>query len=80
MIKLLKHIVEKLVDKVEEVRINELAGDATIVLEVKVSKCDVGKVIGKSGRTAEAIRTVINCAAAKENKRYILQIVDGEEL
>lgn len=80
MVKLLKHMIEMLVDKVDAVQIKELKGDATIVLEVKVAKSDVGKVIGKQGRTAEAIRTVVNCAAAKENKRYILQIIDGEEL
>ena len=80
MVKLLKHMIEMLVDKVDQVEINEITGDAVIVLEVKVAKSDVGKVIGKSGRTAEAIRTVVNCAAAKENKRYILQIIDGSDL
>jgi len=80
MVNLLKHMIEMLVDNVDEVAIKELTGDATIVLEVKVAKADVGKVIGSQGRTAEAIRTIMNCAAAKEKKRYILQIIDGSEL
>ena len=80
MLELLKHIVTELVDDVDAVSIKEIAGDAVMVLEVKVARQDVGKVIGKKGATAEAIRTIVNCAAAKQQKRYILQIVDGSEL
>ena len=80
MKKLLEHIITMLVDNTEAVSIKEVIGDAVTVLEVKVAKEDVGKVIGKKGATAESIRTIVNCAAAKTQKRYILQIIDGSEL
>jgi predicted RNA-binding protein YlqC (UPF0109 family) len=80
MVELLKHVISMLVDEVDAVRISEIKGDAVLVLEVKVDKKDVGKVIGKQGKTADALRTIVSCAAAKMNKRYILQIVDGSEL
>lgn len=75
-----KIIIENLVDDIDAVSIKEMSGDSVNVIEVKVAKSDVGKVIGKSGKNAEAIRTIINCAAAKAQKRYVLQIVDGAEL
>ena len=80
MEKLLNHIISMLVDDIESVSITEIKGDAVFVLEVKVHRKDVGKVIGKHGKTADALRTIVNCAAAKMNKRYILQIIDGAEL
>ena len=69
-------IVRSLVDKVDQVEIQEILGTQANVIELKVAKEDIGKVIGRSGRTAEAIRTLVNCGAAKLNKRYILHIVD----
>jgi predicted RNA-binding protein YlqC (UPF0109 family) len=80
MVELLKHVISMLVDETEAVKISEIKGDAVLVLEIKVDKKDVGKVIGKQGKTADALRTIVSCAAAKMNKRYILQIVDGSEL
>ena len=80
MVKLLRHMVEMLVDDVEGIEIKEIEGDAITVLEVKVKKEDVGKVIGRNGKTADSLRTIITCAAAKMNRRYILQIIDGSEL
>ena len=76
MVELVKHVVSMLVDRVDEVDINEMKGDSVQVIEIKVAKEDVGKVIGKAGKTADAIRTIVNCAAAKAQKRYILQIID----
>lgn len=69
-------IVRSLVDDVEKIEIKEIPGAQTNVIELKVAKEDIGKVIGRSGRTAEAIRTLVNCGTAKQNKRYMLHIVD----
>lgn len=73
---LIGYIAKSLVDHVDRVEINEISGTQTNVIELKVAKEDVGKIIGKSGRTADAIRTILNCCAAKLNKRYILHIID----
>lgn len=73
---LINFVAKTLVDQTDRVEINEIAGSQTNVIELKVAKEDVGKVIGRNGRTADAIRTILNCGAAKLNKRYILHIVD----
>ena len=72
----IEFVAKTLVDKPEQVKINEISGTQTNVLELKVAKEDIGKIIGKSGRTADAIRTILNCGAAKQNKRFILHIID----
>jgi len=64
------------VDKPEEVGVTELEGEQAVVLELKVAKEDLGKVIGKHGHTAQALRTLLNAAGIKVRKRYILQIVE----
>ncbi len=76
MKELIEYVARSLVDDVDKVEIKEISGEQTNVLELKVAKEDVGKIIGKSGRTADAIRTILNCGAAKLNKRYILHIID----
>jgi len=76
MKELIDYIAKSLVDNCDRVEINEIAGTQTNVIELKVAKEDVGKVIGRNGRTADAIRTILNCGAAKLNKRYILHIID----
>lgn len=76
MKELVEFVARALVDDVGRIEVSELAGNQTYVIELKVAKEDVGKVIGRQGRTADAIRTILNCAAAKLNKRYILQIID----
>ena len=76
MKELVAHIAEALVDENNKININEIEGNQTNIIELKVAKEDIGKVIGRQGRTADAIRTILNCAAAKINKRYILQIID----
>ena len=73
---LITEIVKALVDQPEEVSVTEIGGTHTIVLEVSVAKTDMGKVIGKRGRTAQAIRTILSAAAGKSRKSYILEIVE----
>lgn len=76
MKKLVEEIVKLLVDKPNEVNVNEIAGEQAVVLELSVSKEDLGKVIGKRGHTAQAIRTILNAAGMKAKKRYLLQIIE----
>jgi predicted RNA-binding protein YlqC (UPF0109 family) len=75
MKELLETIARSLVDYPDEVSVNELEGENAIILELKVSKEDMGKVIGKQGRIAKAIRTVVKAAAIKENVRVVVEIV-----
>lgn len=76
MKELVKFIAEALVDKPNQVEVNEVEGERTSVLELKVAKEDLGKIIGKQGRTARAIRTILAAASAKINKRVVLEIVE----
>jgi predicted RNA-binding protein YlqC (UPF0109 family) len=76
MKELIKYIAEALVDNPEQVSVEEVEGNQTSVLELKVSKEDLGKVIGKQGRTARAMRTILSAASAKEKKRTVLEIVE----
>ena len=69
-------IAKALVDKPDEVEVTEVKGDKTIVLELRVAKDDLGKVIGKGGKTAHAIRTILNATATKLKQRAVLEIVE----
>lgn len=73
---LLELIVKQLVDNPDDVAVNEIAGEQTSVFELRVNKSDLGKVIGKQGRTARAIRTLLSAAAVKDSKRVMLEIID----
>ncbi len=73
---LVEYIVKSLVDSPDQVEINEIEGEKSTILELKVVKDDIGKVIGKHGRIARAIRTVINASATKTGKRVVLEILD----
>jgi predicted RNA-binding protein YlqC (UPF0109 family) len=73
---LISEIVQALVDQPEEVAVNEIGGSHTTVLEVSVAKTDMGKVIGKKGRTAQAIRTVLGAVSGKSRRRYRLEIIE----
>lgn len=73
---LIKYIAEALVDYPEQVSVNEVVGNQTSVLELKVAKEDLGKIIGKQGRTARAIRTILSAASAKIKKRTVLEIIE----
>jgi predicted RNA-binding protein YlqC (UPF0109 family) len=69
-------MAKSLVDKPEEVEVNEVVGEQTTVVELKVAKEDLGKVIGKQGRTARSMRTILNAASTKLHKRSVLEIVE----
>ena len=73
---LILRISKALVDYPEQVSVKSIDGDNTCVLELKVAKVDIGKVIGKQGRTAHSIRTILNAAAAKTKKRVVLEIIE----
>ena len=73
---LITEIVQALVDKPDQVSVSEIVGEHTNVLEVSVAKGDMGKIIGKQGRNARAIRTILSGASGKAGKRYILEIVE----
>lgn len=73
---LVEYIARSLVDRPEEVQVNEIEGEQTSVLELKVAKDDLGKVIGKQGRTARAMRTILGAASLRANKRTVLEILE----
>lgn len=75
MKELVEIIAKSLVDNPEAVEVKEVAGEQSIILELKVAAEDMGKVIGKQGRIAKAIRTVVKAAAIKENKRVVVEII-----
>jgi uncharacterized protein len=75
MKELLETIARALVDYPDEIQVNEVEGDKSLILELKVAKEDMGKVIGKQGRIAKAIRTVVKAAAIKDDKRVIVEII-----
>lgn len=72
---LVEVIAKALVDNPDEVEVNEIEGTQSIIIELKVAEEDMGKVIGKQGRIAKAIRTVVKAAAIKENKRVVVEII-----
>ncbi|MBI4643504.1 MAG: KH domain-containing protein [Deltaproteobacteria bacterium] len=73
---LVKFIAQALVDQPDQVQVNEIEGEQTSVIELKVAKEDLGKVIGKQGRTARAIRTILSAASTKIRKRSVLAILE----
>jgi len=76
MKELIEYIAKALVDKPEEVSVTELEGEQTSVIELRVAKEDLGKVIGKQGRTARAMRTILGAASMKMKKRSVLEILE----
>lgn len=73
---LINYVSKALVDMPEKVEVNEVIGEQTTVIELKVDKTDLGKVIGKQGRTARALRTILNAASTKLKKRSVLEIIE----
>lgn len=73
---LIEYVSKALVDMPEHVEVNEVEGEQTTVIELKVDKSDLGKVIGKQGRTARALRTILNAASTKLKKRSVLEIIE----
>ncbi len=76
MKELIVYIARSLVDHPDQVSVSEVEGNQTSVLELKVAKEDLGKVIGKQGRTARAMRTILGAASAKVKKRTVLEIIE----
>ena len=73
---LIEFLVKALVDDPSEVNLTEISGDKVTLYELRVAKSDIGKVIGKRGRTAGAIRTIINAVSTKQGKRAELEIIE----
>jgi uncharacterized protein len=73
---LVEYMAKSLVDNPEQVHVTEIEGEQTSVLELKVAKEDLGKVIGKQGRTARAMRTILGAASTKVRKRSVLEIIE----
>jgi len=73
---LVEFIVKKIVDKPESVSVTEIVGEQAIIVELRVASEDLGKVIGKEGRTARAIRTLLHASATKNGKRAVLEILE----
>ncbi len=73
---LIEFIARSLVDKPDEVSVDEISGEQTVVLELRVAKDDLGKVIGKQGRTVKAMRAILSAAASKLRKRADLEIIE----
>ncbi|MGF7057245.1 KH domain-containing protein [Brassicibacter mesophilus] len=72
---LVEILAKSLVDNPEQVHVNEVEGTQSIIIELRVAPEDMGKVIGKQGRIAKAIRTLVKAAAIKENKRVVVEII-----
>ncbi len=73
---LLIQIVKALVDNPEQVQVNEIESTQTVIFELRVAKSDMGKILGKHGRTANAIRVILSAASGKARRRYLLEIVE----
>ena len=76
MKELIETIAKALVDYPDEVEVKEVEGEATTVLELRVAQADLGKVIGKQGRTARAVRTILGASGMKMKKRFVLEILE----
>ncbi|MCX7731951.1 MAG: KH domain-containing protein [candidate division WOR-3 bacterium] len=76
MKELIEHIAKALVDHPDKVEVKEIAGEKTLIYELRVGQGDLGKVIGKEGRTAKSIRAIISAAAMKQGKRAQLEILE----
>jgi uncharacterized protein len=76
MKELVLFLAKHLVNHPEAVEVKETQGDATSILELRVAKEDIGRVIGKQGRTAKSIRTILNAAASRTNRKVVLEIIE----
>lgn len=76
---LVEKIVKSIVDNEKEVIVKELPGDNNVILEIKVAKEDIGKVLGKHGKTANAIRSIVYASSFKAKKRYTIDIINIKE-
>ena len=78
MLELVKYMAQSLVDQPDEVKVKQVEGDKSIVIELSVAPEDMGKVIGKQGRIAKALRTVVKAGSSKSKKRYVVEIVEHD--
>jgi len=76
MKELIEYIAKALVDNPDAVKVTEIEGEKTSVIELSVAKEDLGKIIGKQGRTARSMRTILSAASTKNNKRAVLEIIE----
>ena len=76
MKELIEFVVKALVDDPAEINIKEVSGDKVTIYELRSAKSDIGKIIGKRGRTASAIRTIMNAVSARQGKRAVLEIIE----
>ncbi len=73
---LIKYIAQALVDEPEQVEVSDVEGNKVLIIELKVAKKDMGKIIGKQGRTAQAFRIIVGAVSAKVKKRAVLEIIE----
>lgn len=78
MLELVKYIAQSLVDKPDEVKVTQSENEKSIIIELSVDPDDMGKVIGKQGRIAKAIRTVVKAATTRSKKKYVVEIVEHD--
>jgi predicted RNA-binding protein YlqC (UPF0109 family) len=78
MKELIEFIIKHLVDKPDEVHVNEVVGEQTIVFELRVGRGDIGKVIGRHGQTARSLRIILKAAGAKQGKRFVFEILEDK--
>jgi predicted RNA-binding protein YlqC (UPF0109 family) len=76
MKELVQYLAKSLVTNPDAVEVKETQGETASVLELKVAKEDLGRIIGKQGRTAKSIRTILNAAASRANRKFVLEIVE----
>ena len=76
MKELVEYLARQLVSNPDAVEVKETQGDTASVLELKVAKDDLGRIIGKQGRTAKSIRTILNAAASRTNRKVVLEIIE----
>jgi len=76
---LVEMIAKSIVDRPEKVKVTQIDGEQTTILELRVDPDDVGKVIGRQGRTARAVRTILGAAGMKQRRRYTLEIIEKED-
>ncbi len=75
----IEHMIRQLVDEPEQVRVNEIAGERTVVFELRVGDGDMGKVIGRGGQTVRSVRTLLTAAAARQGKRSVLEVLENDK-
>jgi predicted RNA-binding protein YlqC (UPF0109 family) len=78
MKELVTYLAKALVNNPDEVEVSEIQGETAAILELRVAKEDLGRIIGKQGRTAKSIRTLINAAASRTNRKVVLEIVEDK--